>query len=152
MSDVNRTTAIACLALITDPDDRILLVRQNYGGKLWALPGGMAEQGESLPETAQREVFEETGLQVAMTELVAVADRGPLVLMVFRGTSARTETTPQATEIDECKWFNPADLPALGDTAFGLALHLGQLTAASDIGLRPIGISGGGGPHPAFSI
>lgn len=152
MAELDRAVAIACLALITDPEDRILLVRQNYGGKLWALPGGMAESGESLAETARREVLEETGLDVELEDLVVVADRESLVLMVFRGTTSSIETSPQESEIDECRWFSRDDLPALGDTAFGLALHLGRVSTPGNAGLRPVSIHGGGGSHTAFSI
>ncbi len=36
------------------------------GERLWALPKGKPEQGESVEQTAVREVSEETGLQVAL--------------------------------------------------------------------------------------
>jgi 8-oxo-dGTP pyrophosphatase MutT (NUDIX family) len=38
--------------------------------KLWALPKGTPEQGESLEETAKREVREETGVEVEVTGMV----------------------------------------------------------------------------------
>ena len=40
----------------------ILLVRQSYGPGYWSLPVGVVECGESIEETARREVWEETGL------------------------------------------------------------------------------------------
>jgi len=46
--------------LITLPDRRILLIKRL--GK-WDLPKGKAERGESLQETALREVMEECGLE-----------------------------------------------------------------------------------------
>jgi 8-oxo-dGTP pyrophosphatase MutT (NUDIX family) len=45
--------------LVTLPDGRILVIRRH--GK-WDLPKGKAEKGESLQETAIREVVEECGL------------------------------------------------------------------------------------------
>ena len=48
--------------LVTLPDGRILLIERL--GK-WDLPKGKAEKGESLQETAIREVMEECGLKTA---------------------------------------------------------------------------------------
>jgi ADP-ribose pyrophosphatase YjhB (NUDIX family) len=53
-------------------DDRILLVRQNYGRRHWSLPGGVMERGESVDEAAVREVKEETGLDVRLTRVVGL--------------------------------------------------------------------------------
>ena len=38
--------------------------RHQAGGWLWALPKGTPEAGEAIPNTALREVLEETGLEV----------------------------------------------------------------------------------------
>jgi 8-oxo-dGTP pyrophosphatase MutT (NUDIX family) len=59
----------AASALVTDQDGRILLQRRADSG-LYALPGGMMDLGESLPQTAVREVREESGLDVEITGLV----------------------------------------------------------------------------------
>jgi ADP-ribose pyrophosphatase YjhB (NUDIX family) len=41
----------------------------------WSLPGGLLELGESLTEGVQREVREETGLEVEPLELIELIDR-----------------------------------------------------------------------------
>ena len=41
----------------------------------WALPGGFAEQGEALEETAARELFEETSLSSSTLCLIGVYSR-----------------------------------------------------------------------------
>jgi ADP-ribose pyrophosphatase YjhB (NUDIX family) len=55
--------------IVRDDRDRILLVRrgQEPGQGRWSVPGGRVEAGETGPEAAAREVFEETGLRVVVT-------------------------------------------------------------------------------------
>ena len=58
-------------------DDRVLLIRRGrepLKGE-WSIPGGMLELGESLADGVQREVREETGMEVEPLEIVAVFDR-----------------------------------------------------------------------------
>ena len=47
---------------------RLLLVNAYPGqvSDLWCAPGGGVERGASLPQNLQREVFEETGLQITV--------------------------------------------------------------------------------------
>lgn len=56
-------------AVVTDEQDRIVLIRRR-DNDLWALPGGGMELGESIVDTAVREVKEETGLDVEVTGLI----------------------------------------------------------------------------------
>jgi len=62
------------------PDGRIVLIKRRDNG-LWALPGGMVDWGEDIPNTIERELKEETGLElVKIGRLVGVysaPDRDP---------------------------------------------------------------------------
>src|ERR1700730_16665450 len=58
-------------AVDTGEQDRIVLIRRR-DNDLWALPGGGMELGESIVDTAVREVKEETGLDIEVTGLIAV--------------------------------------------------------------------------------
>lgn len=53
---------VGAVVVIEDDAGRILFQERANG--TWGLPGGIMELGESLEETARREVFEETGLSV----------------------------------------------------------------------------------------
>src|SRR5262245_11599415 len=57
--------------LVIDPSDRVLLFRFVFksgalaGQDYWATPGGALDSGETFEEAARRELFEETGIEVA---------------------------------------------------------------------------------------
>ena len=54
----------------------VLLVRRSHAPRAgqWSLPGGLQELGETVFETARREVREETGLTVSISGLIDVID------------------------------------------------------------------------------
>ena len=56
--------------------DRVLLIKRGKPPLLntWSLPGGRQELGETVAEAARREVFEETGLDVVVHDVIAVVD------------------------------------------------------------------------------
>jgi ADP-ribose pyrophosphatase YjhB (NUDIX family) len=60
------------VVIILDKENRILLQQRNEPRKRWGLPGGIMELGESIEETAGREVKEETGLHVNSLHLLNV--------------------------------------------------------------------------------
>jgi 8-oxo-dGTP pyrophosphatase MutT (NUDIX family) len=62
---------LGCSAAIFDEQGRILLTRRADNGQ-WCMPGGAVESGESVAEACEREVYEETGLQVRVKRLVGV--------------------------------------------------------------------------------
>ena len=50
----------------------IVLVRRSNEPIGWALPGGFVDEGETVEHAAVREALEETGLRIALTELLYV--------------------------------------------------------------------------------
>ncbi|WP_409296870.1 NUDIX hydrolase [Peribacillus sp. SCS-26] len=58
------------VVLIMNERNELLLQHRRDGG--WGLPGGLMELGESLEDTARREVKEESGLSIGTLELCGV--------------------------------------------------------------------------------
>ncbi len=109
--------AIGVAALIRDERGRVLVVHRTYSiEEPWALPGGWLEGRESVEHTLERELLEETGLQVRVGPLLAV-DRSRFVLVVLLaaeligGTSLAGFRT--SAEVNELAWIEPHDLAHL---------------------------------------
>jgi 8-oxo-dGTP diphosphatase len=58
-------------------DGRALLIKRGSEPLLgqWSIPGGTLELGESLQEGVARELFEETGLEVQVLDMIEAFDR-----------------------------------------------------------------------------
>ena len=95
--------------------DRVMLCRRGieprYGK--WTLPAGFMENGETVEEGAQRELFEEAAATVELGPLLTVLSVPYIsqVHMMYLGTMAEPKyaVTPESTEIalfteDETPW------------------------------------------------
>ena len=71
-------TAVSIFAL--NSENQIILTKRR-DNRLWGLPGGMVKWGEDIPTTVERELAEETGLElIKINRLVGVyssPDRDP---------------------------------------------------------------------------
>ena len=81
------TVYLSASMLITDPADRILLVKPNYRPD-WGIPGGIVEDGEAPDQCATREIAEELGLDIPAGDLLVVdwmaaAGERPQAIMNF---------------------------------------------------------------------
>lgn len=129
-----RQTGVGCFVLPVR-DGRVLLARNSYRfPATWLMVGGMAEPGESLEAAARREALEETGLDITPEALVAVADRGSLIMFVYAGRVNGGFESRQAEEISELRWFTAEELsdPAVFDLARQVG---GTLLAGTSDGL-----------------
>jgi 8-oxo-dGTP pyrophosphatase MutT (NUDIX family) len=113
---------IGATAAVLD-GDRLLLTRRSDNGE-WCLPGGGMDAGERPAETAVREVLEETGLVVRVTELLGVYSN-PDVVVVYPdgnriqvvGVLFRAEqvegTAGLSDEVTEVGWFTAEEAAEL---------------------------------------
>lgn len=130
---------VGATAAILD-GDRLFLTKRSDNGE-WCLPGGGIDPGERPAETAEREVFEETGLIVRARALLGVYSN-PDVLVVYPdgrrvqivGILFRAEivggTAGPSEEVTEVGWFSAEEAAGLTivanhrdllPTAFGAA-------------------------------
>jgi ADP-ribose pyrophosphatase YjhB (NUDIX family) len=99
----------------------ILLIRRTDNDN-WALPGGVVDIGESLPQAAIRETREETGIDCEITGLSGIYTNPRHVILYTSNGEVRQEfsivLTARATggqpttssESSQVRWIAPADL------------------------------------------
>ena len=101
---------IAVSALIFSEGKILLALRRDIDW--WNLPGGGMEVGETVDEALQREVYEETRLEVKVAQLVGVYSKPQKQEVVLTFRCHILEGVPKATEeTRECRYFDPAHLP-----------------------------------------
>ena len=76
--------------VVTDEAGRVLVIHRTDNGN-WALPGGALDLGESLTQTAVREVREETGIECEVTGLVGIYTDPRHVILYTSNGEARQE-------------------------------------------------------------
>lgn len=105
--------------------DAVLLVRRGRPPRVgqWSLPGGAQQLGETVAEAAQREIFEEAGIRVALGEIVATIDlierdedgtvRYHYTLIDFTA-EAETDVLTAGDDAADARWFERRELDGLG--------------------------------------
>jgi 8-oxo-dGTP diphosphatase len=116
-------------------EGKVLVVRRarEPARKLYTLPGGVVEAGETLAEAVKREVREETALDV---EPVALAGHREVIARDAQGRTKRhfvilsfacrwlAGEPALNEELDDARWLKPAELAGLATTE-GLAEIVG---------------------------
>ena len=119
----HRPLIIAGAAVLIFNNENQLLLHHRRDNKHWGLIGGSMEIGESLEETAKREVLEESGLTLeelkwfdlfSGRELIYKLPHGDVVVnvtAVYTSSKYKGQLTPDDTEGYEVRFFYLDRLP-----------------------------------------
>jgi len=98
-------------------EDGVVLIMRNREPRMWALPGGFCEYGESLEEAAVREAEEETGLRIELiNQFYTYSDpsrdpRHHSITTVFLATS--TGEPLAGDDAGEVRVFSEVNIPEI---------------------------------------
>lgn len=109
-----RPTPLAFAAFVAfDVASGKVLLHRREDFRIWALPGGGVEPGETLKAAAVREVDEETGYQVTAEHLVGIYTRPQFnsVAYLYSGRVIGGQPIQRGPETVEVGWFSPDNLP-----------------------------------------
>ena len=124
----NRPLLTAGATVIVIKDNRILL-NLRADTKTWGIPGGAIELGETIEETARRELFEETGLKAEKFTLLNVfsgndfyfeypnGDKLYSVIALFKAENVSGGLTINDDESIELAYFGLDEMPELESRA-----------------------------------
>ncbi|MBN2240798.1 MAG: NUDIX hydrolase N-terminal domain-containing protein [Dehalococcoidales bacterium] len=137
--DMSHTSPLIGTEAAVFRNGRLLLIKR-HDDELWAIPGGKTDVGETLKETALRELKEETGLTGEVTRLLGIFDsrkwkskrKYHIYHFIFE-VSASDDPPRETSEALECRFFGPDELPELSTghdlrVPFLFKLHRGEIS------------------------
>ena len=107
----------AIMVLVTNGREILLARRPSAPNNRFSALAGFVEAGEALEQTVVREVREEVGIEVGNIRYFG-SQSWPFpnsLMIAFIADYAGGDVRPDGVEIEEARWFDPADLPNVPD-------------------------------------
>ncbi|MFI6516984.1 NUDIX hydrolase [Spirillospora sp. NPDC050679] len=133
MPDSRHSVSVAGV-IVNDAGQALLIQRRD--NLHWEAPGGVLEQDEDIIAGLQREVSEETGLEVmpeALTGVYKNMSRG-IIALVFR-CRAVGGALGTSDETRDFRWVSKEDVAELSDEAFAIRV-IDALTLPAAVPVR----------------
>lgn len=114
---------VAVAVAVRNTQGELLLIERTDNG-LWALPGGAVDIGETVVQAAQREVYEETGINVEIAGLSGIYS-DPRHVIAYDDGEVRQEFSicfhakpvggepRSSSETSQARWVSPDSLESL---------------------------------------
>lgn len=113
---------VAAGAFVFDQENRVLMQQRSDSGQ-WGFPGGFMDLGENVQDTARREVYEETGLELEELALFGIysgpqydktfanGDQVSIVLVIFICRQYTGELVRSNEESIHNRFYSLEELP-----------------------------------------
>lgn len=120
VNDVYPTPNLSVRVIIVNKDNEVLFVKEKPEGK-WGVPGGWCDLFISPRKNAEKEVFEEVGINIETKELLAIFNREqyrkPNAILsdyvIYFKAEYNSEEIDVGFEVSKAKFYNMDDLPVL---------------------------------------
>ncbi len=125
---INDRFLLGAIGVIQDDAGQVLLFYHTYRRRPWGLPSGWMVRDESPLGAVEREVREETGLEVRADRLLligAMRDRPMLEFVV--SASLLGGTFRPSAEVSEARWWPPDEIRGL---------RMGRMLRVLDLALQ----------------
>lgn len=112
--------SVSVAGVVVDDQGRVLVIRRRDNGH-WEPPGGVLELTERFEDGVQREVLEETGIEVEVQRLTGAyknVQKG-IVALVFRCRPLHLRSH-SSEEAELVRWVDPSQVAELMDEAYSV--------------------------------
>lgn len=117
-----KTPKVDVRAAVFNEKNQILLVKEKVDGR-WSMPGGWTDISYSPSEVAEKECFEEAGINVKATRLLAIMDKQKqqmppefeYVYKIFMLCVKLDNNISTGAETSAVNWFGENEIPELSE-------------------------------------
>lgn len=120
---VSRLESKGVKIILKTSEEKFLFVRLTYFPNTWTFPGGGVSRNEDHDSAAQRELKEETGVEIDKQKLRLVGtmefdhEYKKDTIKIFAGVSEEVPLSIDGKEVAEARWFSKNKFPNMGPNA-----------------------------------